>query len=1063
MTHLSLSFLGSPEVEHNGQAVSFPTRKTLALLIYLAVEGGMQPREKLAALFWPESRHKSGRASLRTTLALLRKELAHASQAEQQAHLNVTRDAIGFNSDADYTLDLEKVQAVVTQQTSRQSFDSAQDKPPISALFTAVSLIRGEFLEGFSLPDAPQFDDWVTFQQEQWHLRCRQLFDSLAEQQMERGETAAAIVTLNRWLALSPLAERAYRRLMRAHTITGNRPAALQLYEKCQSMLAAELGVEPSPETAALAERIRAADRVTRWQGDMVRSPASPHLVMTVVGRAEEHSQLVAAYHHVGHGRYHIVTVQGEAGIGKSSLAGQFLNWAAAQEATVLRGRAFESGGRLPYQPIVDLLRPLWRDGKPDDPNNELSPTWLAELSRLLPELHDIYPDLPPPTTDEATARTRLFEAVSRLGQALSRREPLVLFVDDIQWADAASLDLLQYVARRWHDAAVSIMLLFGVRSEALARAESDPSDATLQEWLASLGREAPLTRLKLTPLTAGDTQQLVKALVVSGEQQTDQLARWLYAETGGQPFFLAESVKALVDDGVLAWRQAEGEGLRLHMTDQGTELPSKFMPPGVRDVLLGRLARLSAEAFRLLAAGAVLGQAFGYRQLCRIAGLDADEGLTTLDVLLAANLLEETEEGERPYLFAHDKIRDVVYTEAGDARRRLFHERAYELLAESESPPAQIAHHARSAGLAEPAFRYAVAAGDAAMDLFAVRDAVTQYEQARSLLQEHPHLNRQIDPAQLHHLYGRLGRGYELLDAWDQAQAIEEEMLTLAEAIDSVPMRVTALNRLATVAIQSRMDAEKAADLLETAVALAEAHEDKAGLAEAEWNLAQTCFYRRNRPGAIRHGERALALAQSLEQPKLVARSHNILSYAKSGPASLPQLAQAKSHAAAAKEVYAALGNRAMEIDCLNMLGSIDIHSGGPAAAEPLLRRARDASVEIGNEWGQANTAFNLAQALLELGQYGEALARAGESVAIAQTGEPTPMVAGTLAVRGGVWRGLLALDAALEDHLTAKRLFADTPNPHITHLMAADLCADYALTGQWDEAHRCARQAMQ
>ena len=295
MTHLSLSFLGSPEVEHNGQAVSFPTRKTLALLIYLAVEGGMQPREKLAALFWPESRHKSGRASLRTTLALLRKELAHASQAEQQAHLNVTRDAIGFNSDADYTLDLEKVQAVVTQQTSRQSFDSAQDKPPISALFTAVSLIRGEFLEGFSLPDAPQFDDWVTFQQEQWHLRCRQLFDSLAEQQMERGETAAAIVTLNRWLALSPLAERAYRRLMRAHTITGNRPAALQLYEKCQSMLAAELGVEPSPETAALAERIRAADKVTRWQGDKVISPAAPNVVMPIIGRGKEHSQLVAA------------------------------------------------------------------------------------------------------------------------------------------------------------------------------------------------------------------------------------------------------------------------------------------------------------------------------------------------------------------------------------------------------------------------------------------------------------------------------------------------------------------------------------------------------------------------------------------------------------------------------------------------------------------------------------------------------------------------------------------------------------------------------------------------
>jgi len=432
------------------------------------------------------------------------------------------------------------------------------------------------------------------------------------------------------------------------------------------------------------------------------------------------------------------------------------------------------------------------------------------------------------------------------------------------------------------------------------------------------------------------------------------------------------------------------------------------------------------------------------------------------MDRLLGMRLLAEAEQRSRPYTFVHDKVRDVVYTEAGDARRRLFHERAYRMLVENGAAAAQIAHHALAASLEEAAFRHAVAAGDNARELFAIHDAVNHYETARALWRENSQVKTSVAPAQIHRLYRRLARSYELVDDWQAAEATAEQMLAVADDLDSAPMQVAALNRLAAAAIQSRLGTDESARLLQRAAAVAEAHGDAAGLAETEWSLAQTCFHRRDRAGAIAHGERALALAQAHDWPALAARSHNILSYAKTGPATLSRLAEARMHATAGRELYAELGNRAMEVDCRNMLGSIALHSGRLAEAEEHLRLAWAESVEIGNLWGQANTGFNLAQLLLETGRYGQALAQIDKSMQAAEAGKPTPLTAGTLIVRGGIYRALLALEEALADHLEASRIFAATSNPHVAHLMAADLCADYALLGDWEEAYRYARQAV-
>ena len=189
------------------------------------------------------------------------------------------------------------------------------------------------------------------------------------------------------------------------------------------------------------------------------------------MGRAAAFRQLVGVYQQAQQGKSQAVLLVGEAGIGKTRLAGEFVAWTWTQGAEVLRGHVFELGGRLPYQPLVEALRErLEAENVPEDLVDDL---WLAELSRLLPELRLRYPDLPAPTQDEISGRLRLFEAVARFLDALAERAPVVLFLDDLQWVDGASLDLLRYLGHVWNGHGSRVLLLGTVRSEGL---ELNPS-----------------------------------------------------------------------------------------------------------------------------------------------------------------------------------------------------------------------------------------------------------------------------------------------------------------------------------------------------------------------------------------------------------------------------------------------------------------------------------------------------------------------------------------------------------------------------------------------------------
>jgi DNA-binding SARP family transcriptional activator len=676
--------------------VRFKMRKTLAALAYLAAEGGIRSRERLATLLWPSHDLAGARKNLRTTVAYLR-------QALGDGVLVASQEVIGLDPTALRTLDLD-LDALAQAQRLARAF-TGQVAPGLRAqLERAMALFGGHFLEGLELSDAPDFESWVAGQRAHWLGVIAEVLERLAALQAEAGDLGAAQATLERWTTLEPGEERAWQRLLALALERGDLVGAGRLWATCQAALA-DLDAAPGKALTTLAARIDAAvdaDRAASASRILRDVAGSGMGAMPLVGRADQLAALRRALARAQAGQAQVLVLQGEAGIGKTRLATAFLTWAQAQGADVLAGRALETEGNLPYAPVVAALRPrLECENAPDDLLGDL---WLAELAHLLPELCERYPDLPPVMVESALGQGRLFEAVTRLGQALAARRPLVLFLDDMQWADGGTRDLVHYVVRQWAAAGTCTLVVLAARTEDIGL------QRTLAQWLGSLERETATVRLELEQLTSQDVVRLVAALAEEAPEDGSQPAEvaawgdWLAATTCGQPYFMTCTLHALLDEGVLRLRPAVS-GWALDLA--GSKPPAyvqvghPIVSAGVRALVMAQVALLDETSEDLLVAATVLGGAFCTERALRVAGIEERDGERALDQLVCARLLREVA-STGTYTVSHDLVRAVLYAELGPARRRRLHRRALALLEAEGAPDAELARHAAAAGLSE-------------------------------------------------------------------------------------------------------------------------------------------------------------------------------------------------------------------------------------------------------------------------------------------------------------------------------------------------------------------------
>ncbi|MGC2295217.1 MAG: AAA family ATPase [Candidatus Dormiibacterota bacterium] len=746
---LRLELLGPPQVLRSGQLVSFDTRKAVALLSYLAVAGPTQGRDRLASLLWPEADDTRARSALRRTLSV--------TVAKARDALVVTRTAVSLRSTA-IEVDTSEFARLLTEGG-------------IPALEMAAALYRDEFLSGFGLRDSPEFDDWQALAAERFRGRLAGALEELVGAYAGQGKMARALEHARRWLALDPLHEPAHQALIRVLAWSGQRSAALKQYRACVGLLDRELGVAPLHATTqlyqdVLTERLVAPLPSADVGGAEIRTGESPdlpsHLISPFVGRAAQLQLLNQTWRAEGPAG-HVVSVLGEPGAGKSTLIGRFIGSVRAAGAPLVLSRCHAGEAELPYVVIAELLSSA-RAGAPDLAAG-LSQATRQELSRLVPEFAE---------------RSHKSEAISRLGaqsglvrfyaavtealeRALTGRRTTgpsgVMVVEDVQWADARSVELLAYLVRRLDHLPILVVLSrVGEGADQLH---------ALNQALAEVTAAGLAVTTRLAPFDRAEVDELVTQM---GGSPLD--AERLLQETRGLPLLVVEYAKALSLAGSAeGWHQ---------------DAP----PTSVRELLATRLAAMGEPTAQILSAGAVIGDDFDADLLRSVSGRGESEIEAALEVALGDALLVEIApnqpNGSPRYDFPYEALRRVAADSTTLARRRLVHGRAAEALCHryERSPgsvrAAKVAHHLERSGREASAARWWWLAAERATSLYAHAEAVSHLERALAL--GYPQVPALVASGEGQTAMGRYGEALAAFEAAAAQLASDDPVLAEVE-----------------------------------------------------------------------------------------------------------------------------------------------------------------------------------------------------------------------------------------------------------------------------------------
>ena len=532
---------------------------------------------------------------------------------------------------------------------------------------------------------------------------------------------------------------------------------ALELKGLPQPLSAVEVQWEPAAVTGiALPERL----------GELP--------VTGYVGRSTERQRLAELWGEAREGSLRLVLVSGEAGVGKTRLSTELAHQVRGAGATVLYGKCDEDLG-VPYQPWVQSLGYLVKEA-PQKILQAHVEHFGGELARLVPALSGRVPDLPPAReSDPETERYLLYAAAVGLLEGASEREPLLLILDDLHWADGPTLSLLRYLATA--GASMPAMVMASYRDSNLAR------DHPLTALLADLHREQGIERLKLTGLDGDEVFALVEAAAGHGLGEDGRaLAAAIARESAGNPFFAGELLRHLTESGAVV--QQEGERWQLV-----GELADLGLPQSVREVTGRRVERLGPDARTALSAAAVIGHEFDLDLLLAVLDLPEPQLLDLLDQAVAASLLHESSERLGRFSFTHALVEHTLYGDLGRTRRAVLHRRVAEALEEQcgHEPGervGELAGHWSAAVVSSDtakAVYYARRAGERALEQLAPDEAVRWYGRALELYDQAAPGERSercellIGLGEAQRQTGNLGFRQTLLDAAALAQELDD------------------------------------------------------------------------------------------------------------------------------------------------------------------------------------------------------------------------------------------------------------------------------------------------
>jgi DNA-binding SARP family transcriptional activator/predicted ATPase len=718
---LKIQLFGQSHLWLDGREIKIIRRKSRAVVYYLAVSQQPVKRQLLIELFWIDLPRKKAQQTLRTTLHGLRKSLGENLESDEAT-----------------------VSLASSTQVDVRTFEEILDRQGASPsqLEAGLDLFQGDFLQDFYLPDSAAFEDWLTIQREMYRRMAKRGFHLLSQFYEKQQNYQAALDAIDRALHIEPLQEDLQREAIRLIYLAGDRPGAIRRYDQLRKMLDEEMGVPPMVETRALYDAIlldklpHPAPAPEQVEARSSRSPHNPvektafqykFGTLPFIGRQEELQMLGNMSM-----QSNLLLIEGGPGLGKTRLAEEYTK---THPGLVLTGSARELEQSLPYQPFIEAFRKLTRMDQWGHWSKELQvkipAIWLSEAARLVPDFNFPQPSsislsvtgsvgVPP------TGESRLWEGIYQLLQGLTSLTTIILFIDDLHWADKATLGLLGYLLRQFYGFSAWPPLIHFI-----ATARTNAENPSYAAFLQTIQREDMLDRLMLNRLSAGEVGQLSDAIT---REPTPSFAEWLMKNSEGIPFILVELVRYAHQNKILVDLPPEND-LTGFLVDSSALSTSPVVPQTVYNLIKVRLERLSEPAWRILSAAVAAGREFEFEVVARVAAISESAALDAIDELLAAHILQSS--GESRFRIDHPLIMEVVYQEVGDLRHRIQHHRVAEAMesiynrSQLESRAGVLAFHfAENNDLARAA-PYAVQAGQKAVQLSAWGEAAHFYRLA--------------------------------------------------------------------------------------------------------------------------------------------------------------------------------------------------------------------------------------------------------------------------------------------------------------------------------------------
>jgi predicted ATPase/DNA-binding SARP family transcriptional activator len=776
-------------------------RKVIDLFkLLLSVDQHRLHREQIQDILWPDSSLEQAANSFGKTLYLLRRALepelaagkggASLYLALDHDTLTLTPSAVSIDADI-FEERTGQLRATLRNHTGQESKDTQIEL--LEVFDQVLALYKGDFL--------PEnlYDDWTQKRRDRLRRAYNWLLEHASEVAIASGEGQRACEYLLALLEQNPADEQTHRQLMLVYARMGRRSDAVNQYLALSKALKEDLSALPLPETTDLLKRIQSGkvpvdlhesrhDNVPAAPSTASDSPGSPEisavhaasiskeknmpgqqqmeergeqdavqtgtggqaalppldpdriLKAALVGRAEEIAQMQRALALVRGGQRRVIFISGEPGIGKSRLAHDFTQWGEdSKQATVLWGYCYEMSGLMPYQPVTDAITAHARTCTPEQLRAILGES-AAYLGKIVPEIRLKLPELPQPEqTGPEAERQQIYNAVARYLTALAAASPVILILDDLQWADAATIHLLNYLTLQanggptglTNTSGASLAPLFVLLYRSGEVSETHP----LRGLLATLIRVGIAEELRLQRLNEAEVHQLL--VNMAGHPVQPPFAAEIHRQTEGNPFFIGEALRSLVLNGKIVWTGQYW---------QSTVKPSELdLPPSVRLLIEQRLANFSPECRTTLTLAAVTGRQFSSALLAQARGIPEEEVSEHIESAIRRQMLSSPadlpqHQRDIDLTFTHDYIREVLYQWLNPLRRRTLHRQVAQAIetryaAHLQPYYSQLAHHYQMADNYPKAVEYLLKAAEQATGVYAFVDAAGYVKTALELL----------------------------------------------------------------------------------------------------------------------------------------------------------------------------------------------------------------------------------------------------------------------------------------------------------------------------------------